>query len=214
MIDSKKIQIVLFVLLTIFSTFYFSRFNFCLALDSLSMSCTMGGPYLPDSTVIISGNVTNSTGDSQVANVKISINTTEKTTTSDSNGSFYVSYGNAQVGNYSVIGMANLTDFDNATCSELFTVYNPAATLACRMKTVVFQGTAIDSGSGNVITSGNVTSIIAETNSTGSAVIQNNGAFSVSIRGCLKYGTRYLVTNIFDDSQGRRGWFSFIYVPT
>ena len=184
-------------------------------ISPLNITCNAGGPYLTGSTVVVSGNVTNVTGGPRNTGVNISINvTTSKTTTSDSNGSYYLTFTELNVGNYTVNGTANATGSNNATCSASFSIYSSLATLVCRTKTLTFTGTVIDSGSGSVITSGNVTSNIVGTNSTGTAVIGSDGKFSVSISGCVYYGTRYLVTNVFDDTLGRRGWFYYIYVPT
>jgi len=178
------------------------------------MTCTAGGPYLPNSVIIITGNVTNTSGSPKNSSVNITVNSTNKVTTSDTNGSFYLTFSGFDVGNYSISGTSNGSGFNNATCSNQFTISSPNSTLACRIKTIKFNGTVIDSGSGNVINSGNVSSAIEGTNATGTAIIQSNGQFSVSVTGCLYYGTRYLVSNIFDDTSGRRGWFNFIYVPT
>jgi hypothetical protein len=182
----------------------------------LNITCSAGGPYLSGSTIIITGNVTSSiSGNPRSTGVNITINgTNSKTTISDSNGTYYLTFSGFAIGNYTVNGTANSTGSNSGNCSTSLSILSSLATLTCKIKTIQFNGTVIDSGAGNVIPSGNVTSTIVGTNSTGTALIQSNGKFSVSIAGCLDYGTRYLVTNVFDDTTGRRGWFDFIYVPT
>lgn len=189
-------------------------FSLSFALDSLQMSCTVGGPYLPSSTVIVSGNITNSTGSPKTANVNLTVDSVTKSTQSDSNGAYFSTFSSLPVSNYTIAGIANASGFNNASCSANIQILPNLYSSSCVSRTILFTGTVIDSGSGNVITAGNVTSAIVGTNTTGSGTINSAGQFTVYINGCLYYSTPYVVNNIFDDNQGRRGWFDFIYVPT
>jgi len=185
--------------------------------------CDAGGPYLANSSVMITGNVSSGFNalTSQSVTVQIKNNTVvlnSTTATSDASGNWvaklFVNTTNAisvfanstylgVSGNctYSLSIQSQSVTYANATCSTNST--------ACVFRNYPISGWVMDSVTGSLIQSGTVTVTVRNTGDSYQSAF-SGGYFSVSPQFCLSPGKAYGLT-IAVDGNGRRG---FIFTNT
>jgi hypothetical protein len=183
-----------------------------ITLGTLTVKCEAGGPYVSGATVIVKGNVTNSSGIAKISNVYVTIGSTTKQTTSDTNGTFYLIFSALTTGTYTVRFNSSATYY-TGSCEDTLQVLASSST-ACTQKTIQILGNATDAGTGRSISSGRVIASILDTTYTNSAAF-SDGQFSISLDACLFKGKRYTVQLAIKDSNSAKSALSFLtYTPS
>lgn len=183
---------------------------------SISLTCEAGGPYAPESSVIVTGNVTDSASAVMVMNIsKIGTLKAEKTTTSDASGFYYFIVSSLSegldYGTYTV--HVNATDAGNtANCSDTFEIQMPQNIDTCDIKTLVISGKAVYS-TGSTVTSGNIFVSIDGTDIKNSTSF-TSGSFSIALKGCMYVANRYTMNIVISDNAGKSGSSQIIFSPT
>jgi len=200
----KPLVFILFILLFIFQL-----------AKSLSVTCEAGGPYGTGSTVIAVGNVSGEVSNSSTVIVNISKSGTlkaTKSTTSDSDGSYYAIFDQTfDVGSYELnVSASNSTH--STTCDDTFDVILQQVSTACEQKTVSVQGRTMYT-SGGLVNSGNVF-ISIENVTTTNITSFSGGNFSISLTTCLYKNTKYILYLSILDSTGRKGTTQILFTPT
>ena len=180
---------------------------------ALNITCEAGGPYVKGSVVIVVGNVTNETG--TAANVSVNITKegiikASRTTTSDSDGKYYVSFNEQlDIGNYTVNATAEKSGaYNSSNCSLEIRLSLPSG--LCQNKNMMINGTAIYSDTGQLVSSGIVTASVLETNDKAQSSF-TNGKFSLTLSTCVVLGRRYTLGIFVDDNAGKTSWSQMIF---
>ena len=183
---------------------------------SISLTCEAGGPYSTASSVIVTGNVSDSIGANMVMNIsKSGTLKTEKTTTSDDSGYYYFIVStlseNLDYGTYAI--HVNASDAGlTANCSDSFEIQMPQSSYICDSKTLSISGKAIYS-TGGAVSSGTVFVSIDGTNIKNSTSF-TSGEFSIALKGCMYIANRYIMNVIITDGAGKSGSSQIIFSAT
>ncbi|MFZ3077796.1 MAG: hypothetical protein WA139_05030, partial [Candidatus Aenigmatarchaeota archaeon] len=193
--------------------------NYILA--NTSLTCDAGGPYLANSSVMITGNVSSGTSAlaSQPVTVQIKNNTVvlnSTVVTSDASGNYFaklfVNTTNASsvFVNSTYLGVSGNCTYSLSIQSQAVTAANATCTTnstACSFQTYPVSAWAMDSATGGLIGSGTVKLSVKETGDTYSTTF-SSGYFSISPQFCLSPGRVYsFVLSV--EGNGRQGLISY-----
>lgn len=181
---------------------------------NLDVTCEAGGPYLRNSKIIITGNVTNVTGTTANVTVYIKSGSTvlaSRNTVSAFDGKFITSLtSNLDAGNYTVNATAErLGVYGNCTTNIEIKF---ATNTSCVNRTITVNGTAVHAGTGQLVSSGTVFLSILDQNAKNSASF-SNGQFSVSVYPCLSLGQIYTMV-LTTTGDGKDSWSQILFVHT
>jgi len=201
-----KIFSFIFVFVVILSTFYLSLQT---VLAAISATCNAGGPYLKNSVVNVIGNVTSGgVGTAATVTVNITNGTTvylSNTTSSGSNGGYYVSYSSSQIntldtGTYgvNVTAVSGINTYQCNTTMQLLYLQR----IDCQSKTIYVAGSAVYADNGIPVSGGRVT-IAAVGSGITNATSFSNGQFSVYLNGCFFLGNLYTFSILVSDNSNR-----------
>jgi len=203
-----KTRKILFFIMLLLLAVHFSK--------SISLTCEAGGPYAPSSSVVVTGNVTDSVAANMVMNIsKADTLKVEKTTTSDASGFYYFIVSslseNLDYGTYTV--HVNATDAGiTANCTDTFAIQMPETLTTCDTRTIVITGKAVYS-TGSAVSSGTVFVSIDGTSIQNSTSF-TSGSFSIALKGCMYVANRYTLNILIDDGAGKSGSSQIIFSPT
>ena len=172
-----------------------------------------GGPYVGTLPVVqVVGNVSYADGTPfEGAQINISLNDTASTNvslTTSSDGAFATNFTTLGVGTYFVNVTSNVTGLV-ARVNDTFRI---EAAYSCEApQSFSISGYSFDYDTGNVVSVGNVTVTIKETNDETTASV-TNGLWTVTFSTCLDSGKRYTVGIKTMDQGGKASWSQIQFI--
>jgi len=174
-----------------------------------TITCEAGGPYTPTSLIIVIGNSSDIEGTPLYSSGNISIFKDDvlqdsRAFTSSSDGTISSSFGPLATGNH----MANISA-NSTYCAAAFGVITPKA--PCGGQPITLSGTAYDSTTGELISSGTIRITVQET---GDETEQSftSGEWSATLTSCFTSGARYNAAVRITDTSGKVSYSQIQFV--